>query len=309
MQFIIINNRYGKGLRIHFGPGTCVLLVAVVAGLIGGLFAGGMYFARAHSEDALSRLYGAAGLAWQREIREQRETIDDARDQANQQLNALAARLSKLQGHVLRLDALGERLAGMAGLDDFEFGVDNPPGMGGPEPDYQQDMQASDFITALDRLSSDLDERADKLQAIEQLLLTRDLQEQIVPAGTPIEGGWISSWFGMRTNPISGRREMHEGVDFAGRLGAIVLAAADGVVTWSGPRGGYGNMVEISHGDGYLTRYAHNKENLVKVGQRINKGDAIAKMGSTGRSTGAHVHFEVVHDGKVVNPKNYISVK
>lgn len=309
MQFIIINNRYGKGRRIHLGPATCALLLTVAGGLVGSLFIGGMYFAQVRSEDALTRLYGAAGLAWQREIKQQRETIDDARHKANQQLNALAARLSKLQGHVLRLDALGERLAGMAGLDDLEFGVEHPPGMGGPEPVYQQDMEAADFITALDRLSSDLDERADKLRAVEQLLLTRNLQEQIMPAGTPVKGGWISSWFGMRTNPISGRKEMHEGIDFAGRPGSTVHAAADGVVTWSGPRGGYGNMVEISHGDGYVTRYAHNKENLVQLGQRISKGDSIARMGSTGRSTGTHVHFEVVHDGKVVNPKNYISVK
>jgi len=309
MQFIIVNNRYGKGLRLQLGPLTCLLALAVVATVTGGLFAGGMYFARAHSEDALTRLYGAAGLAWQREIHEQRQSIDHARHQANEQINALAARVSKLQGHILRLDALGERLAGMAGLEDFEFGVEHPPGMGGPEPVYQHDIETDDFIAALDRLSRELDERADKLQAIEQLLLTRNLREQILPAGTPVHGGWISSWFGMRTNPISGRKEMHEGIDFAGRPGSTVHAAADGVITWSGRRGGYGNMVEISHGDGYVTRYAHNKENLVRVGQRVTKGDAVAKMGSTGRSTGAHVHFEVVRDGKVVNPKNYISVK
>lgn len=308
MQFIIVKNRQGKGLRLQLGPVSGMLALGLVASVMASLFAGGMYFAQAHSEDALSRLYGAAGLAWQREIREQRETIDDARDQANQQLNALAARVSKLQGHVLRLDALGERLAGMAGLEDMEFGADNPPGMGGPEPTYQTEMETGDLVGALDRLSSDLDERADKLQAIEQMLLTRNLREQIMPAGTPVNGGWVSSYFGMRTNPISGRREMHEGIDFAGRQGLTVQAAGDGVVIWSGRRGGYGNMVEVSHGDGYVTRYAHNKENLVNVGQRVSKGEAIAKMGSTGRSTGAHVHFEVLHDGKVVNPTNYISV-
>lgn len=308
MQFIIVNNRHGKSAALRINVLTGVLLVSLVLGIGGGLFAGGIYFAQAHSEDALTRLYGAAGLAWQREVREQRATINNARDNAHQKLDALAARLSKLQGHVLRLDALGERLAGMAGLEDFEFGPDNPPGMGGPEPAAYQEMHSAEFITALDKLSSDLDERADKLQAIEQLLLTRDLREQILPAGSPVEGGWISSWFGMRTNPISGRREMHEGIDFAGRPGSPVHAAGGGVVTWSGIRGGYGNMVEISHGDGYTTRYAHNKENLVRVGQRVEKGDAIALMGSTGRSTGTHVHFEVMQDGKVVNPKNFISV-
>lgn len=308
MQFIIVNKRHGKSSVMRFGALSGTLMLTMVLILAGGLFASGVYFAKTHSEHAMSRVYGAAGLAWQREVHEQRTTINNARTNAYQQLEALAARLSKLQGHILRLDALGERVASMAGLEDFEFGVESPPGMGGPEPAYYHEMQTTDFVTALDKLSSDLDERADKLQAIEQLLLTRDLREQIMPVGTPVEGGWISSWFGKRTNPLSGRQEMHEGIDFAGRPGASVHAAGGGVVTWSGRRGGYGNMVELSHGDGYTTRYAHNKENLVKVGQRVEKGDAIALMGSTGRSTGTHVHFEVMQNGKVVNPKNYLSL-
>lgn len=305
MQFIIVDNHRSRSLHLRLGTTACCLLAGVVLAVAGALFAGGMYHAQSHSEEVLTRLYGAA---WQHEVREQRATIDDARSHAREQLEALAARVSKLQGHVFRLDALGMRLANMAELEDFDFSAGNPPGMGGPNTHLQENIDTSDVTAALDRLSNQLDERTDKLQAIERLLLNRDLREQILPAAAPVDGGWVSSLFGMRTHPISGRREMHQGVDFAGRAGSTIRAAGAGVVTWSGHQGGYGKMVEISHGDGYTTRYAHNKENLVTAGQRVEKGDAIALMGSTGHSTGTHVHFEVVHNGKVVNPKKYISL-
>lgn len=307
MQFIILNNPHGSGMRVRFGP---FLSLSFLLGLLlcaAAVFAGGMYFA--HSMQQKSLAYTGIGeLAWQHEIRQQRDMLEDAKANASQQLNILAARLSQLQGHVMRLDALGARLAAMAELDDFEFGLDHPPGMGGPVPSLQDDTDVQDFINVLDRVMLDLDARADKLAAMEQLLLDRNLREHRVPAGVPVKSGWISSLYGMRTNPISGRREAHEGVDFAGRPGTKILSVADGVVTWSGRRGGYGNLVEISHGDGYVTRYAHNKENLVNVGERVAKGQPIALMGSTGRSTGTHVHFEVLQDGKAVNPKSYISV-
>lgn len=308
MQFIILNNRYDKGIRFRIGRVAGILSILFLVAVTIGLFVGGMYFGQAHQENNLVRMYGAAGLVWQREVREQRSSIQTARAQAQQQLNTLAARLSKLQGHVLRIDALGARLANMAGLQEFEFDLKQPVGMGGPEPAHRENIDPPDFLAALDELSSDLDERADKLQAIEQLVLNRNLREQIMPAGVPVLDGWVSSWYGTRTDPVSGSRSMHEGVDFVGRPGSRVRSVADGIVTWSGQRGGYGNMVEISHGDGYTTRYAHNKENLVIVGERVSKGQSIATMGSTGRSTGTHVHFEVIRDGKVVNPKNFISV-
>lgn len=307
MQFIILNNPRDAGTRLRFGPAACLTLVFSFLILAAGLFAGGAYFA--FSQQAKSQSYtGLGGVMWQHELRHQRAMLEDAKDNASQQLNVLAARLSQLQGHVMRLDALGARLAAMAELDDFDFSLENPPGMGGPMPAMQDDTDVNDFIRAMDEMTLKLDARADKLAVMEQLLLNRNLREITVPAGMPVKSGWISSLFGMRTNPISGRREVHEGLDFAGRAGTKILSVADGVVTWSGRRGGYGNLVEISHGEGYVTRYAHNKENLVNVGERVTKGQPIALMGSTGRSTGTHVHFEVLQNGKAVNPKNYISV-
>ncbi|UCE89604.1 MAG: M23 family metallopeptidase, partial [Pseudomonadota bacterium] len=132
------------------------------------------------------------------------------------------------------------------------------------------------------------------------------LQAEVMPAGRPVKRGWLSSYFGKRTDPFTGRRVHHAGVDFAGKLGSDVVAVAAGVVTYSGKRYGYGNLVEIDHGNGYSTRYGHNRENLVKVGDTLKKGHLIAKMGSSGRSTGPHVHFEVLLNGRAVNPKKYV---
>ncbi|HEY9050177.1 MAG TPA: M23 family metallopeptidase, partial [Gammaproteobacteria bacterium] len=122
----------------------------------------------------------------------------------------------------------------------------------------------------------------------------------------PITRGWISSYYGMRTNPFTGKLQFHKGMDFASKSGSEVQAVAGGVITWSGKRYNYGNMVEVNHGNGYVTRYAHNKENLVKVGDTVKKGQAVASMGSTGRSTGPHVHFEVLKDGRQINPLKFV---
>lgn len=136
--------------------------------------------------------------------------------------------------------------------------------------------------------------------------MTRNLEQTVLPAGRPLKNGWISSYYGMRTDPFTGRRAMHHGTDFAGKEGSEILSVAAGVVTYSGERYGYGHMVEISHGNGYITRYGHNRENLVKAGDVVEKGQAIALLGSTGRSTGPHVHFEVLKNGRGVDPSSYI---
>ena len=118
--------------------------------------------------------------------------------------------------------------------------------------------------------------------------------------------GYVSSRFGHRTDPFTGRRAFHKGVDFAGRAGADVVAVASGVVIWSGPRYGYGELVEINHGNGYVTRYAHNADNLVVIGETVKRGQVVARMGDTGRATGPNLHFEVLHNGKAVDPLTYI---
>ena len=138
------------------------------------------------------------------------------------------------------------------------------------------------------------------------MMMSRNLQAEVMPAGRPITRGWLSSYFGTRTDPFNGRRAHHSGVDFAGKMGSDVVSVAAGVVTYSGKRSGYGNLVEINHGNGYATRYGHGSELLVNVGETVKKGHIVAKMGTSGRSTGPHVHFEVLFNGRAVNPKKYI---
>ena len=245
-------------------------------------------------------------VAVQTELDAQRTQLTEVTHKAEDNLNALALRLGKLQAHVIRLDALGGRLTHMAKLDEGEFDFASPPAQGGPVAADGSLVQVPDFISALNGLSAQIDDRSKQLDVLETMLMTRNLQAEVMPTGRPVSRGWLSSYFGFRTDPFSGRRMHHSGVDFAGKLGSDVVAVAAGVVTNSARRSGYGNLVEINHGNGYVTRYGHNLKNLVNVGEAVKKGQIIAKMGTTGRSTGPHVHFEVMVNGQAVDPKKYI---
>lgn len=238
----------------------------------------------------------------------QRSEMTQAREDAQRQLDAFAAHIAELQARLTRLDALGERVAELAELDASEFDFSLGVGQGGPEdaldaPAYQPPP----FMEVLDQLGERLHSREQQLEVLEQLLGERRLNDATSPAGRPVRQGYVSSPFGVRSDPLTGRLSHHKGVDFAAKAGSDVLAVGAGVVTWSGRKSGYGNLVEISHADGYRTLYAHNQRNLVEVGDLVLRGQAIAKVGSSGRSTGAHVHFEVTRDGEVVNPTLYIA--
>jgi len=249
----------------------------------------------------------AIRAAIEAELKGQRKAIADFRQQAREDMDALALHLGEMQAHVIRLDALGERLTEMAHLDKSEFNFERAPAQGGPEGlSGESSFKIPDFLQAMDRLDQQLIDREQKLGILESTLMNRRLQAEVLPAGHPTKSGWISSFFGVRTDPFTGRPTRHEGIDVAGRIGSEIVAVASGVVTWSGQRYGYGNLVEINHGNGYVTRYAHNKENLVEVGQTVKKGEQIAKMGTSGRSTGPHVHFEVLINGRQVDPVKFV---
>ncbi|MFQ5659088.1 MAG: peptidoglycan DD-metalloendopeptidase family protein [Gammaproteobacteria bacterium] len=310
MQILFFSNPGRKGLSVSLGPAAIIAVCLCFAFLFLGFFFSGIRFATNHSSALLDSLREQTASVWLDEFTKQEEKLNAVRLKAEKSLDAMASRLSLLQGHVMRLDALGTRLAAMADLNDMEFGVDNPPGMGGPAPENeQQSMNIPDFLGTLDRLEEKIRDRSEKLSAMESMLINRTLQEQTLPAGRPAKDGWISSLYGYRSDPMTGKREFHEGLDFAGKPGMPIAAVAAGIVTWSGPRYGYGNLVEISHGSGYITRYAHNQKNLVTVGEKVEKGEVIAVMGNSGRSTGTHVHFEVLRNGQHVNPKQYIVLK
>lgn len=242
------------------------------------------------------------------ELSVQREDIEAARQNAQENINALTTRLAELQSRVVRLDALGERLTEMASLDKGEFNFENAPAVGGPNDSsvVVGEAVAGDLLASFDALNRQLEDREQQLGVLESLLMTRNLQSEVHPDGFPAEKGWLSSFFGVRSDPFTGRLAHHDGVDIAGKLGSNVLAVAAGVVVWSGDRFGYGNLVEINHGNGYVTRYGHNQKNLVKAGDTVKKGQVLALMGSSGRSTGPHVHFEVIRDGRVVDPVKYV---
>jgi len=298
VNIILFTNRRGQVWNFEFRPLRVV--TASVCGLCALLLA--MFYAGMHAgQDELPRLQ-----EWRLATEQQQAEIRTLRDTARADLAALTLRIGSLQGQMMRLNALGERLVEQGGLDSGEFDFNAAPAVGGPEsPETAVTPPMDDVLAMLDNLDAEINDRASKLSVLESMLMSRSLSERVTPSGRPIEDGWLSSRFGKRSDPFTGKQEYHKGLDFAGKKGSEVLAVGDGVVNWSGKRSGYGNLVEINHGNGYMTRYGHNQRNLVKAGDTVKKGQLIALMGSSGRSTGPHVHFEVLHDGKPVNPSRY----
>jgi murein DD-endopeptidase MepM/ murein hydrolase activator NlpD len=243
---------------------------------------------------------------WQSDVHRHQLQLNHIREEADADIDALSSRIGLLQAHVMRLDALGRKLVKMARIDKSEFDFESTPALGGPEAVTNMGLEPDELTQAIDQLGFQLENREDQLVVLENLVLNENLQKEVQPSGRPIVKGWISSYYGMRTHPLSGRREMHKGIDFAGKLGGPVIAVAKGVVTYAGKRYGYGQVIDIAHGNGYTTRYAHNSRLLVSVGDTVDKGFQIAEIGSSGRSTGPHVHFEVLKNGRVTNPVRFI---
>ncbi len=307
MNLLLLSNRRCGVRSMRF---TAPQATAMVAGfsllLIGAGFAAGLGISLAYRAEAETRVE-----ALQAKLFEQQVGLAELEQTVSDTLDGLVARVGSMSAHVLRLDALGNRLTRMAGLEGGEFDFSEPPAMGGPESVMAAAFEPAavserEVVGELVSLKAQLDDRQRQLSALESMLLTRTVQERVEPAGLPVEGGWISSYYGRRTDPFTSNRAFHSGVDFAGREGMKVTAVADGVVTFASRRHGYGNLVEITHGNGLVTRYAHNKNNLVAPGDRVQKGQVIALMGATGRATGPNLHFEVLQNGRTVNPISYI---
>ena len=304
MKVIFINNRKGvrKAVRV---PGwarvlcsLCVLGVPLSAGLFLGVQLGGgkIGFLLENSLDNL-----------QQDLASQRTELEETRKRAEQEVQALSLKLAEMQARLVRLDALGERLTGMADLEGGEFDFSQPPAMGGPEYYDTTSLEPNfDLYQLMNELESQISDRENQLGVLDSLLMDREISKQTAIAGMPVASGWISSRFGTRTDPFTGKKTWHKGVDIAGRRGDAVVAVGPGVVTWSGLYHGYGNMVEIDHGNGIVTRYGHNQENKVNTGDLVQRGDVVAALGSTGRSTGPHLHFEVFKHGRPVDPSSYI---
>jgi murein DD-endopeptidase MepM/ murein hydrolase activator NlpD len=244
---------------------------------------------------------------WRSALDAQKTEIARLEAQANREGEAVGRRLAVMHARLLRMEALGERLSEVADIDAAEFRFGEAPAVGGPELGAGEGSATADFTAQVASLSRALESREDELELLESLLSNRKFHQAVALSGRPVTKGWMSSGFGRRVDPITGRMAWHAGIDFAGEPGADVIAVASGVVIFAGERSGYGRMVEINHGGGYVTRYGHHEGLLVAAGDVVKKGQVIARMGNTGRSTGTHVHFEVLKDGRQVNPAQYIA--
>ncbi len=300
MNILILSSNKGTVCGFDLAkPFHALFLLTIVGSIVAGSVYLGFILNPSQNSQALID-------EWQADVHHQQSQLHDIREEADASIDALSSRIGLLQAHVMRLDALGRKLIHMASIDEGEFDFNQTPAMGGPEALSNNGIEADELSEAINQLSHELENRENQLVVLENLVLNENLQREVQPSGRPIIKGWISSYFGMRTHPLSGRREMHKGIDFAGKQGDPVVAVAKGVVTYAGKRYGYGNTVDIAHGNGYTTRYAHNSSILVSVGDTVEKGFKIAKIGTTGRSTGPHVHFEVIRNGKEVNPVRFI---
>jgi len=304
MNIILFSKREGRARQFDLAhPVTLGIVATLALGILGTAFALGLQLGSGHTRT----LALGESSHWASVLAEQKSQIAELKGQVQERVDAMAMRLGEINAHVIRLDALGKRLTEMADIDNREFDFGRDPPSGGPEADGEGvSAQIPDLSQMVSALEKRVDLRDSQLAALENVILARELKAQIHPEGRPVTGGFISSYFGEREDPFSGHEAYHKGVDFAGTVGSNVIAVAAGVVTWAGERTGYGNLVEINHGDGFVTRYAHNARTLVQVGQTVKRGESVALMGSTGRSTGPHVHFEVLRNGRQVDPLSFI---
>jgi len=304
VKFILINNE-GPSKTVEIARWTRVVVSAFLIGLPVSLAGLSYEFGM---KKGVARAQAAEETLAAEEARERAEALADMAVEAERRLESMTLLLAELQSRVTRLDAVGMNLTQSAGLEPGEFNFDMAPALGGPLMTSQED--ARELIPALEgelfALSTALDDREVQLDILSELIQGEQVKSDATPSGRPILSGWLSSRYGTRIDPFSGKKAWHEGVDFAGKAGSDIVAVASGVVSWSGERYGYGKMVEVAHGDGVITRYAHNQENLVKVGDMVRRGDVVALMGNSGRSTGPHVHFEVHKNGRPVDPASYL---
>lgn len=299
MQIILLTKGKKKTIRVS-GSHKKVASLFLSAFVL--LLAGYFYLPSAEKKQTVRTTTVAV-----EELIEQRAELDRMREKTRNTLDNMALRVGQMQAQMMRLNAVGEHLAKKAHLSTQEFNFDEFPAVGGANVnESDESFTQNQLMDEIDQLDQQLSLREKQMQLLATFSANRRLSKEVRPAGLPVAKGWLSSHYGYRADPFTGKKKFHHGVDIAGKSGTAVLAAASGLVTWAGKKGGYGYLIEIDHGAGYVTKYAHNKEMVVSTGDLVKQGDVIAKMGSTGHSTGPHVHFEVLRHGKKVNPRKYL---
>src|SRR5450432_2828174 len=303
MNVIFVGRKSGRVKQFDLRhPVVVAAAFILVLGIVGGAFSVGIGLGARHVASGSINQLGN----WSADLLRQQAQIEDVKRVLQEKVNALAMRVGQMNANVIRVNALGKRLTRMANLDDGEFDFGNPPALGGAETADGQPAQVPNLTAMVDDLQSQLSSREQQLGVLENMILNRELSKQVYPEGRPAQEGWISSYFGRRADPFTGYSAVHKGLDFAGAEGTHVTAVAAGLVTYAADRAGYGQMVEINHGNGLATRYCHNEKLLVKQGDMIRKGQDVALMGSTGHSTGPHLHFEVLKNGAQVDPLRFV---
>lgn len=301
MNIIIVSNRMAKTRSISLGGKQIALALLVLMVLT-------MLVASALQNVLLRFAPQSLGDAARTMLLSGREA-EQQKQQAYLQssLQAMAAKVGQMQAQMQRLDALGGRLAKLSGMNPAEFSFDKPAAQGGPLlTSATHEVGIVDLEQELQNLTLVVSDRGDKLSALQTMLMQNQLNQKLLPSVAPVKEGWYSSNFGWRVDPFNGQSAMHEGVDYVVPEGTPIYASAGGVVAYSDNHPSYGNMVEIEHGNDIITRYAHASKLLVKVGQVVRRGEKIAEVGSTGRSTGNHLHFEVRYKGSAQNPVRFL---
>ena len=301
MDIILVSGRFAKTRTIRLSALNMLLLALVGFALLVTAAVAVQYpIARMDhglmSDRLRAWLASAQGEEQQKQQMFMRESLD-----------TMAKRLGQMQAQMQRLDALGERLTKLSGIKPGEFNFDTPPAQGGPYiPAPHQDISLQSMNAQMASLSLSISDRNDKLLALQTMLLQDRSNAWLIPSVMPVKNSYFSSNFGWRIDPFTGKEAMHEGVDFVVPTGTPVYASAGGIVQYAGPHPQFGNLVEIDHGNGVITRYAHNSKVLVQVGQMVRRGQKISLSGSTGRATGPHVHFEVRYKGVAQNPARFL---
>jgi len=300
LQIILISDRLAKArsvsLSLRHLVGSAMLALALVVGATAGLYWLTLRYAAEVPLPALQRLVLSA----------QEAEAERSRAFVQQNLNAMAVKVGEMQAQLTRLDALGERLSALAGVKEFRF--NEAPGLGGAAPTLMppQNLSLADFSEKLTVLSRQVENRNDMLGVLEAQLFEQAVKKKLMPTMMPVAAPYNASGFGRRVDPFTGQWAMHEGIDFLADLGSPVVAAAGGVVVFAGLHPQYGYMVDIDHGNDLVTRYAHCSKLLVREGDVVHRGRKIAESGSTGRSTGPHLHFEVRFRGVAQNPAKFL---
>ncbi len=292
MQVFVVDRKSGRVRRLGLRASLLLAAGGSLLAMAGMLVVYQISSIGAGERAALARLAS--------ELAEQRHALEAARFAESSQRAALGRRVGEVQARLMRIEALGQRVASAAGIADGEFDFDSAPALGGPET--LADIDPVPVEGLLQRIDGDLRRKEAQFEALTELIEGRSFVAVREPSGRPVRAGWISSRYGKRIDPITGVPAWHSGIDIAGRRGSDVVAVAAGVVIGAGAQKGLGRYIDIDHGNGWKTRYAHLEEIRVDIGDIVDRGQTIATMGSSGRSTGPHLHFEVRRDGRQVNP-------